>query len=350
MERDRRAPGKFTRLAQPRGLLSGQLWEGVGTVASGSRDAPEIALGPCDIGAYRAGNTGVAYVTTFESNRPGPHVMVNAVTHGNEVCGAHAIRFLFENDVRPTRGRLSLSFANVDAYLRFDAAAPFDTRFVDEDFNRVWDSAVLGGEGDSAELLRAREMRPIVDTVDALLDLHSTSLPNAPMLLCGTREKGLALARAVGFPAQVVIDAGHASGRRLRDYGAFDDPESPKAALLVECGQHFEMGAAAVAIETAIRFLRHWDVVDRLVESLSPGGEAPPQVVTRVTEAVTIASDAFAFDREFVGFEVIPTAGTLIAVDGGAEVRTPYDNCVMVMPARDIKAGLTAVRLGRIVA
>ena len=314
-----------------------------------SKFLPVVELVPCDIGAYRAGNTGVDFVTTFDSGRPGPHVMVNALTHGNEVCGAHALRFLFENEARPTRGRLTLCFANVAAYHRFDPDAPFDTRFVDEDLNRVWDAGVLDGDADSVELARARELRPIVDTVDLLLDLHSTALPNQPMLLAGTRDKGLALARAVAYPAQVVIDAGHAAGRRLRDYAAFDDPARPEAALLVECGQHFEAAAADVAIETALRFLRHADIVDPAAETLRPAVEASPQIVTRITEAITIANDDFAFDREFKGFEVVPEAGTLIARDGDTEVRTPYDDCVMVMPAHDIKAGLTAVRLGQIV-
>jgi len=41
-----------------------------------------------DIAAYRRGNTGVDYVHTFDSGVPGPHVLVNALTHGNEICGA----------------------------------------------------------------------------------------------------------------------------------------------------------------------------------------------------------------------------------------------------------------------
>ncbi|MFQ5959295.1 MAG: succinylglutamate desuccinylase/aspartoacylase family protein [Alphaproteobacteria bacterium] len=318
-------------------------------MATAPHDIPAVALAPCDIGAYRAGNTGTEYVTTFDSGRPGPHVMVNALTHGNELCGAYALRFLFENEVRPTRGRLTLSFANVAAYARFDALAPFDSRFVDEDLNRAWDAGALDGPRDSVELARARALRPFVDAADMLLDLHSTALPMAPMLLCGMQEKGLRLARAIGYPAHVVIDAGHAAGRRLRDYGPLDDPGRPEAAMLVECGQHFETGAAAVAIETTLRFLRHCDVVDPDFAARHLSAEPPPQTVIRVTEAVTITTERFAFDRSFAGFEVVPEAGTLIARDGAKEVRTPYDDCVMVMPARDLKKGLTGVRLGRLV-
>src|SRR6185437_9472552 len=132
-----------------------------------------IELAPPDISAYSDGNTGIPYVTTFDSGRPGPHVMVNAVTHGNELCGAIAVDFLFRNGVRPRRGQLNLSFANVTAFTSFDPARPNAARFVDEDFNRLWDTATLDGSRDIAELRRARELRPAVDRADFLLDIHS---------------------------------------------------------------------------------------------------------------------------------------------------------------------------------
>ena len=41
-----------------------------------------------DITPYRAGTHGLAYVHTLHSDKPGPHVCINALTHGNEICGA----------------------------------------------------------------------------------------------------------------------------------------------------------------------------------------------------------------------------------------------------------------------
>ena len=47
---------------------------------------------PCpDISAWRAGNTGVEGVWHFDSGLPGRHVMVSALVHGNELCGAWAL-------------------------------------------------------------------------------------------------------------------------------------------------------------------------------------------------------------------------------------------------------------------
>jgi len=88
--------------------------------------------------------------------------------------------------------------------------------------------------------------------------------------------------------------------------------------------------------------------------TLSPAESArqmtrPPadQRVITVTQAVTITSDRFEFLRDYRGLEVIPRQGTVIARDGGREVRTPYDNCVLIMPSRRLNRGQTAVRLGR---
>src|ERR687887_809260 len=115
-----------------------------------------------ELTAYRAGTHGVDYVHVFASDAPGPSVMINALTHGNEVCGAIAVKKLLEHGVRPRRGTLILSFANVAAYERFDARDPHASRFLDEDFNRVWSEDVLDGARSSRELERARVLRPFV--------------------------------------------------------------------------------------------------------------------------------------------------------------------------------------------
>ena len=112
-------------------------------------------------------------------------------------------------------------------------------------------------------------------------------------MLAGPLEKGRKLAREVGFPALVVCDEGHAAGRRMRDYGAFADPSSPKSALLVECGQHWSRRTVEVARETALRFLARFGLIDR--ERAGIGHVPPPQRVVEVTHPITIATDAFRF-------------------------------------------------------
>lgn len=309
-----------------------------------------VELTPPDISAYAAGNTNVPYYTTFDSGKPGPHVLVNAVTHGNELCGAIAVDFLFRHDVRPTRGRLTLGFANYMAFLRFDPTAPNASRYVDEDFNRLWSPAVLDGPRESVELRRAREIRPLIDTVDFLLDLHSMQQPCPPLTLSGPLRKGRTLAAGIRYPAHVVADEGHAAGKRMRDYAGFGNPESPKNALLVECGQHWDAETAIVAQETTLRFLRHLDVIEPgFANAHLPGDDPAPQRFIEVTEAVTVRHPDFRFARPYKGLEVIPRANDLIGQDGDMPVRTPYDNCVLIMPSLRLVPGHTAVRLGRFI-
>jgi predicted deacylase len=311
---------------------------------------PAVELSAPNIEPHRRSSTGVDFVHTFESGHAGPHVMVNAITHGNEICGAIVVDRLLRMGLRPTRGTLTLSFANVDAFSRFDPQRPYATRFIDEDFNRVWNAQTLDGERDSTELRRARKLRPYVESADFLLDIHSMLEPSPPVMICGPLEKGIRFAFDVSIPEDVVSDEGHANGTRMRDFGGFGDPASPKNALLVECGQHWERAAEHVAWQTTWRFLKHLEIVDPALAAREIAGEPPsPQRLVRVTEAVVARTPEFRFAREFTGMEVVPRAGDVIAYDGAETVRAPYDECVLVMPVpNNVKTGLTAVRLGRI--
>jgi len=308
-----------------------------------------IQIQPPGISAYRAGNTGVDYVHVFDSGRRGPNVMLQALTHGNEFCGAIALDYLFTEGVRPRAGRLTLAFANVAAYERFDFDDPDRSRFIDEDYNRVWGDDVLLGPRDSAELRRARELRPFVDAADLLLDLHSMHEPCRPIMVCGKSEKSVALSWRIGVPADLLIDTGHPAGLRMIERGDFNDPQSAKAAVLIECGQHWEASAAEVAIDTALRFLKASGAVDATWADARLRLQPPAaQRLIRVTEPVVAKTMNFRFARPYKGLEVLPQKGTIVATDGDTVWRTPYDDCVMVMPSMaHLKPGTTMVRLGR---
>lgn len=317
-----------------------------------------IEITPPDLGPYRQGNAGVDYVHVLDSGRPGPTVMVQALTHGNEFCGAIALKRLLDARVAPLRGRLVLAFANVEAFARFDFDDPDRSRYVDEDYNRVWGDGVqaddvLSGSRDSLELRRARRLRPFVDAADLLLDLHSMHEPCRPIMVCGVAgrggEKSVALARRIGVPGDLLLDTGHPSGLRMIERGGFGDPASPKAAVLIECGQHWERAAAGVAYDTLLRFLRAAGALDAgWIDARLELAPPRAQRVIRVTEAVVARSAGFRFAGDYTGLEVITKAGTPIARDGDRTWVAPYDGTVLVMPSlAHLQPGTTMVRLGR---
>ena len=302
-----------------------------------------VLIEPPDIGRWRAGNTGVPGFTTAVGPQPGPHVVVLALMHGNEVGGAVVLDRLLSHGLRPLCGQLTVGFANIDAYARFDPAEPTASRFVDEDLNRVWDPAVLDGPRSSAELVRARAMRPVIDAADLLLDLHSMLWPSDPLILSGTSPKGRNLASALGTPPLVVADHGHQTGPRVIDYPRFSGPETDAAACLVEAGQHWQPGTVNV-MQAATDAL--------LARTVLGAGTLTPLPAVRcaeVTRAVTATTASFAFVQPFRGGDVVPHRNTLIALDGTAEIRTPHDDCLLVMPTLRASRGHTAVRLARFI-
>jgi hypothetical protein len=202
--------------------------------ATGLPNTYAVEIVAPDLSAYAAGNTGVPYVWTFDSGRSGPHVAVTALVHGNELCGAVALDWLFRMNLRPRHGKLSLVFVNVAAFDRFDPQTPDASRWVDEDFNRLWGEGVLADpvRPVTQEVVRARQLQPWLRTVDLLLDLHSMQHKTEPLTIAGPTEKGRRLADAMGWPSIVVSDHGHAEGVRMRDFGDFASPASPRNAVL----------------------------------------------------------------------------------------------------------------------
>lgn len=302
-----------------------------------------VEIAAPDLAPWLAGNTGLPGVLSFSSGLVGPHVMLVALMHGNEVAGAIVLDALLRARLRPAIGRLTLVFANLDAYARFDRDHPTGSRFLDEDMNRLWDVATLEGARCSRELTRARALRPLVDTADVVVDLHSMLWPSDPLILCGLTRPSRDFACAMGVPPLVVADRGHQAGRRLIDYVRFSGAAAPGRAVLIEAGQHW-LGETVATMQAAVT------AALRLTGLLAGAHvAAEPVRCAEVTETVTAASAGFAFVKPFRGGEVIAARNTVIAMDAEAEIRTPYDDCLLVMPSLRPSRGHTAVRLARFV-
>lgn len=305
-------------------------------------DTAPLEVLPRDLSAYRQGNTGIDYVHRFESGKPGPHVLVNALTHGNEICGMVAATHLLDTGVRPKIGTLTVSFANIEAYNAFDIDNPYENRQLVHNLNRIWSPEWLDGSEQSPELRRARELRPVLDAADYVLDIHSTRAPVQPFWVYPEMDRNTALAAAVGAPAvQLVMPAGRFPGTGVLNYGRHGDPASDSGgALVVECGQHFARSAALLATDVTLRFLAHLGLIDAPANS-APAAPAQP---FRLLEVHMVKSEDFTFTRPLLGFEVF-NKGELIAINAGEEIRSPCDNCTIFMPTRMPIVGREAVYL-----
>jgi predicted deacylase len=301
----------------------------------------DFELLPRDLSAYRAGNTGVPYVHRFESSRPGPHVLVNALTHGNELCGMVAATYLLDNAVRPEAGTLTVSFANVEAYESFDPKQPFESRQLVDNLNRIWSPELLDGDADSPELRRARELRPVVAAADHILDIHSTSQDVQPFWVYPDFKRNADVALAIGRPAvHLVMPQGLGSGTPLIQHGRHGLLHGGGAALVVECGQHFRRASGQLAVEVALDFIAHFGLTAPRFSS------KPAQQRFQLLQTRMVKTAGFRFVRPLVGFEVFDL-GELIALDGEEEIRAPCPDCTVLMPTRVPVVGREAVYLAR---
>ena len=301
-----------------------------------------------DLSAERIGNTDTPGVWHFDSGVPGKHVMITALMHGNELCGAWAIKDLLAAGVRPSQGSLTLAFCNLAAFDSFDPARHDASRFLDEDMNRVWSDERLA-QPTTQERRRAVELAPWIQRADAVLDLHSMHEPSAPLLLTGMLPRNIELARRLGAPTHVVVDAGHKDGVRMRDYAQFGDPDGQACALLIECGYHGDPAAHTVARDMCARFL---DDMGCVAAADMPEGwlQATPseQHIFEVTEPVVAPSMNVRFSQDWQGLETLEKAGTILGWADDQPIVTPYDRCTLIMPSlRQLKPGVTVMRLAR---
>ncbi|MFK7963661.1 MAG: succinylglutamate desuccinylase/aspartoacylase family protein [Burkholderiaceae bacterium] len=323
-----------------------------------SESLPDIEVKQGDLSPYKSGNIGIDYVHRFDSGIPGPHVLINALTHGNEICGMVAATHLLDNNVRPLKGTLTVSFANVEAYNAFDPDRPFDNRQLVHNLNRIWSAEMLDSDEQSPELRRARELRPVVGEADHILDIHSTSSDVDPFWVYIPFERNSLLASSVAQPAiHLLLPGGLTTGTGLMQYAQHGTEDGPGAAVVVECGQHFKRAAADLATDVTLRFLAHYGLINHPEQIEATNAKEQPTETGaaqahksasprrfKLLETHVVKSQDFTFSRPLVGLERF-SKDEVIARNGDETIVAPCDECTVFMPTREPIVGREAVYL-----
>ena len=113
-------------------------------------------------------------IITISGDLPGPTVAVFAGVHGNETAGVYALQEVIPK-LKITRGNVVFVFANPPAIAD-------NVRMHEKNLNRCF---VKDIEGDTYEIRRAQELMQVLDTCEALLDIHMFSDPEGePFVIC----------------------------------------------------------------------------------------------------------------------------------------------------------------------
>ena len=281
---------------------------------------------------------------------PGPRVTIQALTHGNEVCGAIANDWLLRESVRPVRGTLTLTFANVDGVPALRCRRPV----------RV----ALRGRGLQPAVDRRRAGRAAADArsrarARAAPGLRRHRLPARPAFddrpVPAAGARGTAAARDSSSRSRsacrehIIIDAGHAAGKRLRDYGGVR--RSRRSAQRAAGRMRPALGARGAAMSRSSRRCASCAIsacsTPAFLDAHLDRAPLPPQRAIEITDVVTITTDEFAFAQPVRGPDRHRPSAARCSRATARRRPHALRRRVLIMPTRRPRKGETAVRIGR---
>ncbi len=268
---------------------------------------------------------------SFAGLKPGPHLLVMGAVHGDELCGPRAIERV-RAEIRD--GRLPLECGRVTFVpVANPAAYAVRRRYVEKNLNRIF----ARHEAPSCEEERiATALCDVVDSCDYLLDIHSFHTPGVPFVFRDyTDATTVAFAENLGFPYVLsgwpeLYGTEAASGLNMGDTVQYAHSQG-KTAVLVECGQHEEEAAVALAEACIANALRHLGLVG--------GGaqvEAPREV--RFSHVWVMPEQGGKLLRGWQNLDSVVAGEPLAQLADGTLLVAPRDGA-MIMPKQDAVAG-----------
>jgi Cys-tRNA(Pro) deacylase len=288
---------------------------------------------------------------SYASVQPGTRLIVLGAVHGNETCGTQAIaRVVSEIDagtLRLAAGQLTLvPVANPLAYTEHRRAG-------DRNLNR---QLAPTATPNTYEDHVANWLCPLLAAHEVLLDLHSFQSPGTPFVMVGpadndgplepftqaTREEALAVRLGVDRAVDGWLDTYAVGVARRRELAAafpeatLDlDPRygvgtteymrsTGGYALTLECGQHTDPEAPAVAYRAIVNTLAHL----RLIDATDPP-RVPRLEGLRLCEVIDRLHPHDTFAQAWRSFDPVAKGQAIGTRHGGSAVVAPFDGYVV---------------------
>lgn len=264
-------------------------------------------------------------VTEVDSGVDGPHVVIMSGVHGNERVGLLAFEQL-KSKLTLQRGRVSFVVAN-------PTAIAANTRYLNVNLNRRFGKNLQVHPEDAL----ARNIEKILDTADALLDIHSYNEEmDRPFII--TNGDGVKLARQlpVGYVTYgwEQFDAG-SSESYMTSRG--------KTGMVFECGSSYRSEAyVELAIDTTQQFL------GALGMHATKPLEQTRQRIIEVYELVQKQYPAMEFSGTFTTFDELESNKQF--AQNGKNIFVASDNDVILFPRPKARLGDEIFIRGRLIA
>jgi succinylglutamate desuccinylase len=292
---------------------------------------------------------------TYGGHKPGPLVIVTAAIHGNEHAGVQALKevflMLYNMPGLDFKGKFVGLIGNLQAYST-------GSRFVEWDFNRIWEKDSLKNllEKNKTELkAEALEFLELYHCINdeirqskpekvLLLDLHTTSAGGGIFSIPTDEKESLELAKALHAPVVLnLFDLVEGTLLRFAVEGGFSTagPVAPMLCVAYEAGQHDDPLSVSRSHSAILNTLHFAGCVTDLnlkspYEKILQKSFAELPKVTRLIQAHHIRpGDAFKMRPGYVNFQKVQQGEHLADDIRGPILAT--DNAFVLMPLYQAK-------------
>lgn len=274
---------------------------------------------------------GVPGILEVDSGNVGTTVGILACTHGNEPAGLGAIQYLL-SDLQLSSGRVLFILVNSEAAAHYFRAQTERqkgaARYIDHNMN--WIPRDLKAWENSLEGERIKQLLPILQELDGVLDIHSTS-SDAPAMLLTCDENGCRASACPSIPFQHII---HDIPRFLSGWFIIELCEKAELKLLAECGQHECPEASSRAIEISISFLAKLGLVQPTVKDALSKQEKKYDYYVKHAVQVPEGRGEYRLVKPIAPFEKIEH-GQVIACCDTEELVNQYEGYAIMCPSTD---------------
>lgn len=272
-------------------------------------------------------------IVTYHSLEPGPTLTVLGAVHGNERCGAEAIRRLIA-DI--DAGTLVLKCGTLQLVpVTNPRAFEQNVRFVERNLNRY-----LYPKDEKRHY--EDHLDPIVcevlDATDVLLDLHSYTSQGGPFIFLDPKDpKELAFGTALGVSDFVCgwSDA-FGDGQGSKESQGTTEYARTRGALAVtlECGNHHNADAPDVGYRAILRGMAHLGMLD--AGEPAAGSSAATRCVRM--KSVYRREDGAVFAKPWRHYDPVAKGEAMARLKGGETLAAPEDGYI-VLPKESADPG-----------
>lgn len=248
-------------------------------------------------------------IKTINGNNPGKTIAIFSGIHGNEKAGILAVQKLKET-LKIQNGTVHLVEVN-------EPAIQENTRMINKNLNRLFTRKK--DKNETYEDTYAKELMDLLDTCDALLDLHSYNDEEENRTIFAITDTHC-IDLAKNLDVTKVI-----TGFKYLEEGGSDDYMNiqGKIGICVELGSvNISEEMSQTGIRIAKQFLNYFDIIQEAPESKTE------KVILNAKTLYRKNTDEFAFTKEYKTFDIIPE-GTVFATDGLLTLQTKEESTIL---------------------